>query len=217
MKDKFNKFFKSKEKMDEKKNKDQENIQPQDNLNASNDSFNEEELSAFINDDSLPGTAHLNDAMYEEDESQLEQLEQQIKEANDKYLRLAAEFDNFRKRNVKERIELIKNASEDIIKSLLEVLDDGERALNQIETSNDVDQIKNGITLVFNKLKNTLQQKGLQEMESKGNDFDPDKHEAIAEVPAPDKSAQGKVLDEVSKGYLLNDKIIRHAKVVVGR
>lgn len=178
---------------------------------------NEYDLSGFTNDDSLPGTTHLNDEMPEMDEDSMTRLEEQLKACNDKYLRLVAEFDNFRKRNTKERIDLINNASEDIIKSLLDVLDDSDRAMQQIEASNDVVQIKEGIALVFTKLRNILGQKGLKEMQSKGSEFNPDRHEAIAEIPAGAEDNVGKVMDEVSKGYLLNDKIIRHAKVVVGK
>lgn len=152
-----------------------------------------------------------------DDQDQVMQLSSQLKEAEDKYLRLAAEFDNFRKRNMKERLELIKTASEDVIVALLDVLDDSERALEQVEKANDIPQIKEGIKLVFSKLKNILQQKGLKEMDSLGKEFNPDMHEAIAEIPAQQDEDAGKVLDQVSKGYLLNDKIIRHAKVVVGK
>ncbi len=144
-------------------------------------------------------------------------LEEQLKESQDKYIRLVAEFDNFRKRTMKERVELIKNASEDMVKSLLEVLDDADRAIQQIETSDNIAHIKDGVTLVFNKLKSTLQQKGLTEMQTKGMEFDPESHEAVAEIPVPDAESAGKIIDEVIKGYLLNDKIIRHAKVVVGK
>ncbi len=153
----------------------------------------------------------------ESEENPIQQLESQLQECNDKYLRLAAEFDNFRKRSMKDRLDLIRNASEDVIKSLLEVLDDVDRASQQIESSEDTEQLKAGITLIFGKLKSTLQQKGLQEMEAAGMEFDPEMHEAIAEIPAASEDTSGKIMDVVAKGYLLNDKIIRHAKVVVGK
>ncbi len=171
----------------------------------------------FNSDDSLAGTTHLNDEMANEEDDKIQQLEDQVKEANDKYLRLVAEFDNFRKRNAKERIELIKTAGEDVIKSMLDVLDDSERAAKQMESSDDITLVKEGVTLVFNKLKSTLFSKGLKAMESKEQDFDTELHEAITEIPAPTEELKGKVLDEVQKGYYLNDKIIRHAKVVVGK
>ena len=177
----------------------------------------EEAGMLFNSDDSLAGTTHLNDEIEENTDERYDNLMAEVKEANDKYLRLAAEFDNFRKRNAKERIELVKNASEDLIRSLLDVVDDSERALQQIEKTDDTVLIKDGISLVFNKLKATLNSKGLQEMSSKGEEFNPDMHEAITEIPAPTEEMKGKVIDEVSKGYYLNDKIIRHAKVVVGK
>lgn len=171
----------------------------------------------FNSDDSLAGTTHLNDEMANEEEDRIQQLEAQVREANDKYVRLVAEFDNFRKRNARERMELTKSAGEDIIKSLLDVVDDSERATRQMETSEDLTLIREGIQLVFSKLKNTLQNRGLKAMESKEQDFDTELHEAITEIPAPTEALKGKVLDEVQKGYYLNDKIIRHAKVVVGK
>lgn len=177
----------------------------------------DEAAMMFNSDDSLAGTTHLNEEMTEGGDDKYQKLEAAAKEANDKYLRLAAEFDNFRKRNVKERMDLIKNASEDLIKSLLDVVDDSERATQQIEKSEDLAAIKDGIALVFNKLKSTLVAKGLQEMNSKGTEFNADIHEAITEIPAPSEDMVGKVIDEVIKGYYLNDKIIRHAKVVVGK
>jgi len=198
-------------------NKDQELQNEAQQSNESNERNIDEAAMNFNADDSLAGTTHLNDEMASEEEDKTGQLEAQVKEANDKYLRLVAEFDNFRKRNAKERIELIKNAGEDVIKSLLDVVDDSERAAKQMETTEDVALIKEGISLVFSKLKSVLQSKGLKPMESKGQDFDTELHEAITEVPAPAEELKGKVIDEIQKGYYLNDKIIRHAKVVVGK
>jgi len=200
--------------MSNKDQKLQNEAQSKDETNQQNI---EDAAMSFNSDDSLAGTTHLNDEMATEEDDRVQQLEHELKESNDKYVRLVAEFDNFRKRNAKERIELIKNAGEDVIKALLDVLDDSERAMKQMETSEDLNQIKEGIYLVFNKLKNTLQQKGLKAMESREQEFDTELHEAITEIPAPAESLKGKVLDEVQKGYYLNDKIIRHAKVVVGK
>lgn len=149
--------------------------------------------------------------------SPLEALELELQEANNRYLRLVAEFDNYRKRVARENQERIKNASEEIIVSLLDVVDDTERAAQQIETSEDLEAIKTGINLVFTKLRKILEQKGLQEMESLMKPFDTDLHEAITEIPAGDEAKVGLVLDQVIKGYKLNDKVIRHAKVVVGK
>lgn len=198
-------------------NKDQELRNEAEHKEEKNQQNIDDAAMSFNADDSLAGTTHLNDEMTSEEDDRTHQLELQLKEANDKYLRLVAEFDNFRKRNAKERIELTKSAGEEVIKSLLDVVDDSERAVKQMETSEDITQIKEGIYLVFNKLKNVLQQKGLKAMESKEQEFDTELHEAITEIPAPTEALKGKVLDEVQKGYYLNDKIIRHAKVVVGK
>jgi len=198
-------------------NKEQELQNEAQGTNEANEQNIDDAAMSFNSDDSLAGTTHLNDDLTNEEEDKTQQLENQVREANDKYLRLVAEFDNFRKRNAKERIELIKSAGEDIIKSLLDVVDDSERAAKQLETSEDLALIKEGINLVFNKLKSTLQAKGLKAMESIEQDFDTELHEAITEIPAPNDALKGKVIDEVQKGYYLNDKIIRHAKVVIGK
>ncbi len=147
----------------------------------------------------------------------VEKLQAELNEQKDKYIRLFAEFDNFKRRNAKERIELIQTAGKEVITSLLDVLDDCDRAEKQIQTSEDLQQIREGIQLVFGKLRNTMQSKGLRPMESIETDFDVEKHEAITEIPAPNPALVDKVVDEVQKGYYLNDKIIRFAKVVVGK
>lgn len=198
-------------------NKDQE-LHNEANSNNENKEHNIDEAAINFNaDDSLSGSTHLNDEMANEEIDRFQEMENQLKEANDRYLRLVAEFDNFRKRTAKEKMELTKTAGEDIIKALLDVVDDSERAAKQMENSEDLALIKEGINLVFNKLKNTLQSRGLKAMESKDKDFDVELHEAITEIPAPTEDMKGKVIDEVSKGYFWNDKIIRHAKVVVGK
>ena len=150
-------------------------------------------------------------------DNEVEKLNNQVAELKDKYLRLVADFDNFRKRSAKERLEIIQTASKDLITSLLSVLDDSERAEKQMQVTQDIEAIKEGEKLVFAKLRNTLQSKGLRAMETIGQDFNPEYHEAITEIPAPNDNLKGKVLDELEKGYYLNDKIIRFAKVVVGK
>jgi molecular chaperone GrpE len=166
-------------------------------------------------DENLGGTTNLNDALA--DESELDKKQQELNEMRDKYLRLVAEFDNFKKRTAKERIELMQTASKEVIISLLDVLDDSERANKQIETAADINAVKDGVALVFNKLKSTLQAKGLKPMESLHTEFNPDLHEAITEIPAPTDDLKGKVIDDMQKGYYLNDKLIRFAKVIVGK
>ena len=144
-------------------------------------------------------------------------MKNQVQELKDKYLRQVAEFDNFRKRNARERLDLIQTAGKDVIVSLLEVLDDCERAEKQLQSSDELGTMKEGVLLIFNKLRNALQAKGVKAMQTVGSAFNPDQHEAITEVPVPNEELKGKVIDEVEKGYYLNDKIIRFAKVVVGK
>jgi len=168
-----------------------------------------------INSDAdIPGNNHLSNP---EEDNPVEKIQAELEEQKDKYIRLFAEFDNYKRRSAKERIELIQTAGKEVITSLLDVLDDSERAEKQLQTSNDLEQIKKGIELVFGKLRSTLQAKGLKAMESINTDFDVEKHEAITEIPAPNEKLKDKVVDEVQKGYYLNDKIIRFAKVVVGK
>ena len=145
-----------------------------------------------------------------------EKLNREIEEWNNKYLRLYAEFDNFKRRSVKERMELIQTAGKDIIVELLPVLDDFERAAKAVQSAKDVESVKEGILLIQNKLKNILTQKGLKEMESIGKTFDADIHEGITSIPAPSDEMKGKIVDELEKGYFLNSKAIRFAKVVIG-
>ncbi len=148
-------------------------------------------------------------------EDTINDLGSKLAESNDKYLRLYSEFDNYRKRTAKERIELSKTASEDMIVNLLPVLDDFERALKAIESNEQTNALREGVELIYSKLQNILVQKGLKPMESVGNTFDADLHDAIAQMPAQEEENKGKVFDEVQKGYYLYDKVIRHAKVVV--
>jgi molecular chaperone GrpE len=143
-------------------------------------------------------------------------LKEELALANDKYLRLYAEFDNFRRRTTKERIELLQTAGKEVIVSLIPVLDDFERAVKSMEAATDIKAVKDGVVLVQNKFNNILSQKGLKPMESIGHAFDADLHEAITNIPAPTDDMKGKVMDEMEKGYYLNDSVIRFAKVIVG-
>ncbi len=166
-------------------------------------------------DENIAGTTHLNDPV--ESETELDKVKAELEDAKDKHLRLAAEFDNFRRRTAKERLELIQTAGKDIIIDLLDVIDDIERGEKQLEAATDVDQLKQGVSLIFNKFRNVLSSKGLKPMDVVGKEFDADLHEAITEIPAANDEAKGKVADQITKGYYLNDKIIRHAKVVVAK
>lgn len=152
----------------------------------------------------------------EEEISEVDKLKQEVATLNDKYVRLYAEFDNYKRRTTKERIDLLQTAGKDVIVSLLTVLDDFERASKAMENAQEVAPVKEGINLVHHKLKSLLVQKGLKEMDAKGVTFDAEIHEAITNIPAPTEDLKGKVVDEVEKGYYLNDKVIRFAKVVVG-
>lgn len=148
---------------------------------------------------------------------ELEAAQATIEEQKDKYLRLSAEFDNYRKRTLKEKAELIKNGGEKAISAILPILDDLERALQNMQKADDVKAMYEGIDLIYQKFLKGLSQEGLQKMEPVGEVFDTDYHEAVALVPAPSEDQKGKVLDCVQTGYKLNDKVIRHAKVVVAQ
>lgn len=175
---------------------------------------NAEEPEVGLNaDENMGGTTHLNEPLTNEPE--LEIIRHELGEMKDKYIRKVAEFENYKKRNLKERMELIQTAGKEVIVDMLEVLDDCERAEKQMGTLDETS--REGVMLVFNKLKSLLVAKGLKPMETINKEFNPDIHEAITEIPAPTDEQKGKVIDEIQKGYYLNDKIIRYAKVVVGK
>lgn len=181
----------------------------------------ENNLDIDINtDENLSGTTHLNEPVGENgdtDRIREEKIKAELEEVKDKFLRKVAEFDNYKRRNAKERLELIQTAGRDVITDMLDVLDDCDRAQKQLDSSDNPEAIKEGVLLVFNKLRNTLQVRGVKAMETISREFNPDLHDAITEIAAPTEELKGKILDEVMKGYYLNDKIIRHAKVVVGK
>ncbi len=190
-----------------------ENTNPEEHLENKKiidelESVNEARLHS--KDDSNP------DSTDQSDDLSPEILKAELEEANNKYLRLYAEFDNYKRRTSKERIELLQTAGKEVIGDLLPTLDDFDRALKAMDLSDSVDSIKEGVVLVSKKLKTTLQQKGLKEMESINQPFDAEIHEAITKIPAPTDDLKGKVVDEIEKGYYLNDKVLRYAKVVVG-
>ncbi|HLF45202.1 MAG TPA: nucleotide exchange factor GrpE [Chitinophagaceae bacterium] len=180
----------------------------------------QEETATDVNmdinaDENMSGSTHLNDPV--SDASEVEKLKEELEDVKDKFLRKVAEFDNFRKRSTKEKIELIQTAGKDVITDLLVVLDDFSRAEKQMDNTQDIEHLKEGMMLIFTKFKTLLMAKGLKPMDAVNMDFDPEKHEAIAEIPAPTEEQKGKVIDEIEKGYYLNDKIIRYAKVIVGK
>jgi molecular chaperone GrpE len=188
-----------------------ENISEENDFNA----INGRESTVDINtDENVAGTHHLNQNLDEDDV--VEKLNADLQEQKDKYLRLLAEFDNYKRRSARERVELSQTAGKEIIVSLLDVLDDCDRAEKQLQQEKSTQDLS-GVFLVFNKLRNLLQNRGLKAMESLHSEFDVEKHEAISEVPAPAPDLRGKVVAEVIKAYYLNDKIIRFAKVIVGK
>ncbi len=150
-------------------------------------------------------------------ENQLVELQAQVEKEKKEYLFLAAEFDNYRKRTLKEKAEIIKNGGENVLKGLLPIVDDFERGLKAAETDADAKSVLEGMTLIYNKLVKYLESMGVKEMNSTGEVFNSDLHEAIAQVPSPSEDMKGKVLDTVQKGYMLNDKVLRHAKVAVAQ
>jgi len=149
-------------------------------------------------------------------EEQFEKTEAELLELKDKHVRLQAEFDNYRKRTLKERMELLKSAGESVLIGILPVIDDFDRAMQTIDTVEDESHLKDGMKLIFNKFQEFLKQNGVKEIAAKEQDFDTDLHEAITKFPAPSEELKGKIVDVIQKGYYLNDKVIRHSKVVIG-
>lgn len=157
------------------------------------------------------------DSEQEEKEDTIEDFQLKLTEMNDKYMRLAAEYDNYRRRTLKEKMDLIKNGGTDILKSILPVIDNFERAMKAYEESSDIEAVKDGIELIYNDFRGFLKQKGVVEIETKDAKLDTDLHEAVAQMPVEDKDAKGKIIDVIEKGYKLNDKVLRFAKVVVAQ
>lgn len=177
-----------------------------------------EETQEGIEQQNAEGTADSDSTVEQTEElSELEQKEIEIKELNDKYLRLYSEFDNFRRRTQKEKLDLYKNAGEDIFKNLLPVMDDFERAQKSMEDSQDYESLKTGVDLIYNKLLTVFKSNGVEPMDAIEKEFDSEVHEAVTQIPAPHKKLKGKIIDVVEKGYTLNEKVIRYAKVVVGK
>ena len=192
----MNKEEKNIEKDEMTEKKSAENIEAQENANAANPKNNENE---------------------ESEESELEKAQKKIEELNDKYLRQIAEFDNYRKRVMKEKADMIKYSGEKVITTLLPILDDMERAIQNMEKTEDVASVKEGVQLIIDKFMKLLKQEGLSRIETEGKGFDTDFHEAIARVPGQPEEMKGKIIDCVTPGYMLNDKVIRHAKVAVAQ
>ena len=188
--------------MENKNQPDQEN---QKDIDLQTDGLRQDNPESF---DTLEGTEE------SKNQAELKKAQDELAEAKDKYLRLYSEFENFRRRTAKEKLELIQTANEQLVKSMLPVIDDFERAEKAFQGTESKEM--EGFLLIYNKFKKILEQTGVKKMEAKGIAFDADLHEAITQLPAPDESQKGKVLEIVENGYLLGDKVVRHAKVVVG-
>jgi molecular chaperone GrpE len=199
-------FSQNKKNLNSKMNTEETKIEEQENTEQkiSDTNNNEEIITKNINDQTIETAIS-------------DQFEAKYKEVNDKYLRLYSDFDNFRKRNAKEKIDLIQHASSSVITDLLPALDDFERAMKFNENTEDLTILKDGFNLIYSKLKNVLEQKGLKEIKTEGEYFDTDLHEAITNIPALNDDLKGKCVDVAEKGYYLNDKVIRYAKVIVGQ
>ncbi len=204
-----------------KKNKTTNKVEGDDLMEKENiePTAEEFEQNAAENEGNEPSLDENQDETMENEakEKSPEDYENEINELNNKYLRLYAEFDNYRKRMAKEALETRKMAAKDTLSALLPVLDDFGRAKKNAEAADSKEQFSDGVKLVYTKLFNILESKGLEAMETTGEDFDPEFHEAITEIPAPSEDMKGKIIDTIETGYMLNDKIIRHAKVVVGK
>lgn len=192
-------------KAEEKKNTKttQQNKKAEDKAKNNNAKTSKEEVKDEIKEEKIEKQPEKTDA-------------EKLAELNDKYLRLAAEYDNYRRRTLKEKMELSKTAGEDILVNILPVIDDFERGLDTIDKAKDIDAVKEGVQLIYNKFQDFLKQRGVKPIDAKEKEFDTDLHEALTKIPAPTDELKGKVVDVIEKGYYLNDKIIRFSKVVVG-
>ena len=203
----------------------QANSKPTDSEKPQNQSPDPEDIEEVVPEEVIPEEETsdekkvdeaLDDACSEA-EKKIAELQQEVEKEKKEYLFLMAEFDNFRKRTLKEKSEIIKNAGENVLKGLLPIMDDFERGLKAAENSPEADSVKEGLKLIYSKLQKYLNQNGVKEFDPADDTFDTEKHEAISVVPVPDEEKKGKILDTVEKGYTINDKVLRHAKVVVGQ
>lgn len=203
-------FLKNKKKMEEKLNKKEEEQNVETNKKTTQEA-DTQELNQDIENEEEPKADEK-----AEEKAPEQTAEEKLQALNDTYLRLMAEFDNYRKRTQRERVELIKYASEGVISSILPVIDNLERALANMETSTDIKAEREGIQLIYQQFLQILSQRGLKAIDTESGDFDTEYHEAITTIPAPKEELKGKILDCTLKGYMLGDKVIRHSKVVIG-
>ncbi|WP_149242675.1 nucleotide exchange factor GrpE [Dyadobacter sp. 32] len=200
-------------------NIDQDNMNEMNEVNSTVDTDKKEsEGNIDVSNSENPEDTATSPAMGDvsEEKDPIEGYKSEVAELKDKYLRLYADFENFRRRTAKEKLEMISGASADMVKSILPIVDDFERAKVSFDSSTEIEALKEGVDLIYTKLYKTLESKGLKPMISKGEAFDVEIHESIAQFPAPSDDLKGKVIDEIEKGYYLNDKVLRYAKVIVG-
>ncbi len=192
------------------------------NMQAENEAQNKSNSEEVNEDMDTSGTTDENTNTRESENSEelLEKkeqlLEEELNDLRDKYVRLSAEFDNYRKRTLKEKMELTKSAGESILLNIIPVVDDFERGMETMDKASDIDAVKEGIHLIHNKFKDFLKQSGVKEIEARDKEFNTDEHDAVTKIPAPGEEQKGKVVDVIEKGYKLNDRVIRFSKVVVG-
>jgi molecular chaperone GrpE len=214
MKNWFSKMSKNKKNVKKQKQDEALNAEATDAQNHEEVLVAENEQESVENQEDTPEVELTTE---EKLQHEMAELQQQNAELKDKYMRLLAEFDNFKKRTIKEKIEFMRTAAQDTMTALLPVLDDFDRAKKNADDENSVEQFSEGVELVYNKLHSVLKQSGLEPMETDGESFDAEFHEALTEIPAPTEEMKGKIIDTIERGYKLKDKIIRHAKVVVGK
>jgi len=214
MKNWFSNMSKNKKKV--KKQMQDENINAEANVDQQ-----EEDVMVAENDqesvENQENTPEVELTSEEKLHQEMAEIQQQHAELKDKYMRLLADFDNYKKRTIKEKIDFMRTAAEDTMSALLPVLDDFDRAKKIADDENSTEQFSEGVSLVYNKIHSVLKQRGLEPMETNGEAFDAEFHEALTEIPAPSEDMKGKIIDTIERGYILKDKIIRHAKVVVGK
>ena len=214
-----NKFHRNK--FNANKKMDQDNVKPQDVTDPVENSNPEEAPVEEVTPEEVSPEEKKEEEVAQEAcneaEKKIKELQEQLDKEKKEYLFLMAEFDNFRKRTLKEKSEIIKNAGENVLKGLLPIMDDFERGIKAAENSPEAESVKEGVNLIYNKFKKYLSQNGVKEFDPDDDTFDTEKHEAISVIPVPDDDKKGKILDTVEKGYTINDKVLRHAKVVVGQ
>ena len=214
-----NKFHRNK--FNANKKMDQDNVKPQDVKDPVENSNPEEVPVEEVTPEEVSPEEKKEEEVAQETcneaEKKIKELQEQLDKEKKEYLFLMAEFDNFRKRTLKEKSEIIKNAGENVLKGLLPIMDDFERGIKAAENSPEAESVKEGVNLIYNKFKKYLNQNGVKEFDPDDDRFDTEKHEAISVIPVPDEDKKGKILDTVEKGYTINDKVLRHAKVVVGQ